>query len=71
MRLTLELNDVDVENLIAFGNRAQMSGAEAEVWVRLKMGLIDALEAARAGADDPGIVTGLDPDAVKNYGGSA
>lgn len=34
VRLTLTIDDV--RNLIAFGNRAQMSGVEADGWVALK-----------------------------------
>ena len=35
MKLTIE----DVQNLIAFGNRATMQGKEADTWVELKQRL--------------------------------
>lgn len=38
IRLTLTIDDC--KNLVAFGNRAQMSGAEADLWVSLKHRLL-------------------------------
>lgn len=40
--ITVTLTDDDLANLVAFGNRAQMNGAEADTWVALKQRLIEA-----------------------------
>ena len=36
MRIKMELNPQELQNLIAFGNRATMQGNEADTWVALK-----------------------------------
>lgn len=54
------LSNHDLANLIAFGNRASMSGAEADTWVELKTRLITALAAADEEAAKPLIETGED-----------
>lgn len=47
----IEMTDVDAENLIAFGNRANMTGAEADVWFLLKQQIGGAIIAARQGIE--------------------
>lgn len=42
----IPLTKSDIQNLIAFGNRSQMSGQEAEIWVELKHRLAQAYDAA-------------------------
>lgn len=39
----VRLTDQDIQNLVAFGNRADMKGKEADTWVDLKMRLIEAM----------------------------
>jgi hypothetical protein len=55
VRVQITLSNHDIANLIAFGNRAQMNGQEADTWVYLKHNLVAALESADK-AGDPGIV---------------
>lgn len=52
------LTDSDLTNLVAFGNRASMTGAEADTWVELKQRLTKARDATN---DDDG-VPGIDLD---------
>lgn len=47
--LTLKLDEV--RNVVAFGNRAQMSGAEADTWVSLKQKIAEAV--AEASKEEP------------------
>lgn len=44
INLTLTLDDV--RNVIAFGNRAEMRGAEADTWVALKQKFAEAVREA-------------------------
>jgi len=46
------LNKADLQNLIAFGNRAQMSGLEADSWVELKQRLVMEFSNAADAADE-------------------
>lgn len=49
--ISVELTTDDIRDLVAFGNRAQMSGVEAPRWVELNQKLVRALQADR----DPGL----------------
>lgn len=49
--ITVELSTDDIRDLVAFGNRAQMSGVEAPRWCELNAKLVRALQASR----DPGL----------------
>ena len=49
--VTVELTTDDIRDLVAFGNRAQMSGVEAPRWVELNGKLVAALQSKR----DPGL----------------
>lgn len=40
---TLIMSEEDLRNMIAFGNRAQMTGVEADTWVALKARLVKAM----------------------------
>lgn len=55
MKVQITLTNHDIANLIAFGNRAQMNGHEADTWVYLKHNLVAALQAGEQ-ASGPGIV---------------
>ena len=43
--VTLNLTPDDVRNLVAFGNRATMKGAEADLWVKLKVKVLEQADA--------------------------
>lgn len=62
--ITLRLTEEQIRDLIAFGNRAQMTGREAPVWVELNGILFRAIKEADQSELD------LDDDTVKP-GGSA
>jgi hypothetical protein len=47
----LTITNHDIENLIAFGNRAQMTGLEAGLWIELRSNLVGVLEQAHAAPD--------------------
>lgn len=49
INVAVHCTDIDVENMIAFGNRANMTGAEADVWFMLKQILGGVLIEARQG----------------------
>lgn len=68
--ILIPLSEADAANLIAFGNRASMSGAEADTWVDLKNRIVSAVNRG-TGNDDavPGI-DGLEDEELKP-GGSA
>tara|TARA_R110000868_G_scaffold86581_1_gene242796 strand:+ start:54 stop:260 length:207 start_codon:yes stop_codon:yes gene_type:complete len=42
---TINLTIAELENLIALGNRAQMTGVEADTWVALKYKIAEAVDA--------------------------
>lgn len=46
----MELTNDDLQNMIAFGNRADMKGAEADTWFFLKQKLGTELNARQAAA---------------------
>ncbi len=46
------LTENDLKNLIAFGNRADMKGAEADTWVDLKQRLAQAEPEGDKGTDE-------------------
>lgn len=55
----LTITNHDIENLIAFGNRAQMTGLEAGLWVELRSNLVAVLQQASAAphpVDDPALI---------------
>jgi hypothetical protein len=63
--ITLRLTEGQIRDLIAFGNRAQMSGQEAPVWVELNGRLMQAIKEADQEELDLSEVAELSP------GGSA
>ncbi len=40
--ILVPLTENDIVNIVAFGNRANMKGAEADTWVELKNRLVEA-----------------------------
>ena len=56
--VSLTLTNHDIQNIVAFGNRAHMTGQEADTWVDLKIRLSMAVEQAEHG--DAGLM--LPPD---------
>lgn len=44
--ITLRLTEAQINDLLAFGNRAQMSGREAPVWVELNRLITRAVKEA-------------------------
>ena len=42
--LSIQLTASDCQNLIAFGNRASMKGNEADLWVALKMKVLQQVQ---------------------------
>lgn len=57
-----QLTNEDLQNMIAFGNRAQMQGKEADTWFFLKQKLgtelttrLQAAEAANGAEKTPGL----------------
>lgn len=64
----ITITNHDIENLIAFGNRAQMSGLEgAAIWAPLRANLVAVLEQANAVPDDTALIV---PDAELSPGGT-
>ncbi len=47
--VSLTLTNHDIQNIVAFGNRALMKGQEADTWVELKIRLSAAVEQAEHG----------------------
>lgn len=48
-----KLTTDDIQNIIAFGNRATMNGAEADTWVRLKMKLSEETQRRQLAEAEP------------------
>jgi len=64
----LKLTIDELRNMIAFGNRAQMNGAEADTWVALKAKLMaegQRLEAERKELPDDFNVEPINRDKAK------
>ena len=50
--LSIQLTTTDCQNFVAFGNRATMSGKEADTWVALKMKLLHQVQDAQTAAQE-------------------
>lgn len=50
--VTLTIDQRDIQNIIAFGNRATMTGAEADTWAELKQRLARIAQEAAQERDE-------------------
>lgn len=65
----LTISEDDASNLVAFGNRASMSGVEADTWVDLKRRIGAAVRQAREDRRVGGIAAQVAEDAAAQTDG--